>query len=203
MTTYHVELKGYCDVIVEANSEEEAFDRAVARIPASSLSIETAEVKGVLEGEALEQAYRYFPEHLAMVDTEKFYNEDELLAPDPTRLLKDDESIDYLEACFENGDILSSRQYQILYQASLQKLECLAKRNDLSFPEQPLVTELTPKELLRGVYDMYKKSIGREEYTMDCGLNWVDSSGMIKYGTYEATREEIIVHTVFQKLIGD
>lgn len=44
MTTYHVEVKGYCDVIVEANSEQEAFDRAVARIPASSLSIETAEL---------------------------------------------------------------------------------------------------------------------------------------------------------------
>lgn len=73
MTTYHVEVKGYCDVIVEANSEQEAFDRAVARIPASSLSIETAEVKGVLEGEALKQAYRYFPEHLAKVELEKFY----------------------------------------------------------------------------------------------------------------------------------
>lgn len=71
MTTYHVELTGHCDVIVEANSEQEAFDRAVARIPSSSLSIEKAEVKGVLEGEALKQAYRYFPEHLAMDVFEK------------------------------------------------------------------------------------------------------------------------------------
>lgn len=75
MTTYHVELTGHCDVIVEANSEQEAFDRAVACIPSSSLSIETAEVKGVLEGEALKQAYRYFPEHLAMVDTAMFESE--------------------------------------------------------------------------------------------------------------------------------
>lgn len=72
MTTYHVELTGHCDVIVEANTEQEAFDRAVARIPSSSLSIETAEVKGVLEGDALKQAYRYFREHLAMVDTSVF-----------------------------------------------------------------------------------------------------------------------------------
>lgn len=69
MTTYHVELKGYCDVIVEANSEEEAFDRAVEMIPSSSLAIETAEVKGVLEGHALEMAHRYFPEHLTATKT--------------------------------------------------------------------------------------------------------------------------------------
>lgn len=92
MTTYHVELKGYCDVIVEANSEQEAFDRAVARIPASSLSIETAEVKGVLEGEALKQAYRYFPEHLAMVNTEKFEIESFVL------YTKEMQDVDGLEA---------------------------------------------------------------------------------------------------------
>ena len=92
MTTYHVEVKGYCDVIVEANSEQEAFDRAVARIPASSLSIETAEVKGVLEGEALKQAYRYFPEHLAMVNTEKFEIESFVL------YTKEMQDVDGLEA---------------------------------------------------------------------------------------------------------
>lgn len=91
MTTYHVELKGYCDVIVEANSEQEAFDRAVEMIPPSSLSIETAEVKGVLEGEALQQAYRYFPEHLAMVDTEKFESESFVLY---TKEMQDADSLE-------------------------------------------------------------------------------------------------------------
>lgn len=52
---------------------------------------------------------------------------------DPTRLLRADESLDYLECCFENGDLLSSRQYQILYENCLSKLERIAKRNDLSF----------------------------------------------------------------------
>lgn len=73
MTTYHVQLHGICDVIVEANSEYEAKDRAISKIPASSLVIEMAECKGELEGEALETAYRYFPEHLAKVELEKFY----------------------------------------------------------------------------------------------------------------------------------
>lgn len=73
MTTYHVQLHGICDVIVEADSEYEAKDRAISKIPASSLVIEVAECKGVLEGEALETAYRYFPEHLAKVELEKFY----------------------------------------------------------------------------------------------------------------------------------
>jgi hypothetical protein len=92
MTTYHVELTGHCDVIVEANSEQEAFDRAVARIPSSSLSIETAEVKGVLEGEALKQAYRYFPEHLAMVDTEVFEKEENFVLY--TKEMQDADALD-------------------------------------------------------------------------------------------------------------
>lgn len=71
--TYHVQLHGICDVIVEADSEYEAKDRAINKIPVSSLVIEVAECKGLLEGEALETAYRYFPEHLAKVELEKFY----------------------------------------------------------------------------------------------------------------------------------
>lgn len=113
MTTYHVELKGYCDVIVEANSEQEAFDRAVARIPASSLSIETAEVKGVLEGEALQQAYRYFPEHLAMVDTSVFESEPVLY----TKEMQEANNQEYykeLVAAKQKGDKLSWIQEDFL-----------------------------------------------------------------------------------------
>jgi hypothetical protein len=58
---------------------------------------------------------------------------------DPTQVLRADENLDYLERCFENGDLLSSRQYQILYENCLKKLERIAKRNDLSFDKLQVV----------------------------------------------------------------
>lgn len=113
MTTYHVEVKGYCDVIVEANSEQEAFDRTVARIPASSLSIETAEVKGVLEGEALQQAYRYFPEHLAMEAVQS----EPVLVTEYTKEMQETNNQEYykeLIASKQKGDKLSWIQEDFL-----------------------------------------------------------------------------------------
>lgn len=127
MTTYHVEVKGYCDVIVEANSEQEAFDRAVARIPASSLSIETAEVKGVLEGEALQQAYRYFPEHLPMTRTFLEVEGGDDVEVNPLQdLINCKASMDYIEACYARGDKLGSMQWQALHQVQLAKLKKIA-----------------------------------------------------------------------------
>lgn len=113
MTTYHVELTGHCDVIVEANSEQEAFDRAIARIPSSSLSIETAEVKGVLEGEALKQAYRYFPEHLAMVDTSVFESEPVLYTKEMQEV-NNQEYYKELITAKQNGEKLSWIQEDFL-----------------------------------------------------------------------------------------
>lgn len=128
MTTYHVELKGYCDVIVEANSEEEAFDRAVEMIPSSSLSIETADVKGVLEGPALEMAHRYFPEHLPMTRTFVEVEGGDDVEVNPLQdLINCKASMDYIEACYVRGDKLGSMQLQALYQNQLAKLQKLAE----------------------------------------------------------------------------
>jgi hypothetical protein len=78
MTTYHVQMHGVCDVIVESNDSLHAVEYALSRIPSTSLSIESANVVRVLEGEDLEIAYRYFPEHLPMMDTSVFESEPEL-----------------------------------------------------------------------------------------------------------------------------
>lgn len=127
MTTYHVEVKGYCDVIVEANSEQEAFDRAVEMIPPSSLSIETADVKGVLEGHALEMAHRYFPEHLPMTRTFLEVEGGDAVEVNPLQnLINCKSSMDYIEACYARGDKLGSMQLQALYQNQLAKLQKLA-----------------------------------------------------------------------------
>jgi len=132
MTTYHVELKGYCDVIVEANSEEEAFDRAVEMIPPSSLSIETAEVKGVLEGHALEMAHRYFPEHLPMVRTfMEVEGGDDIEVTKVEKLANCSASMNYIETCYAQGEKLNSLQLQALYQNTRDKLN---KLYDLTFP---------------------------------------------------------------------
>lgn len=83
MTTYHVQLHGICDVIVEANDEENASQRAENLLGTnSSYKLDKIFVLGELEGEALETAYRYFPEHLAMVDTEKFSSSEVLVELD-------------------------------------------------------------------------------------------------------------------------
>lgn len=74
MTTYHVQMHGVCDVIVESNDSLDAVEYALSRIPSTSLSIESANVVRVLEGEDLEIAYRYFPEHLPMSDASVFDN---------------------------------------------------------------------------------------------------------------------------------
>lgn len=136
MTTYHVELKGYCDVIVEANSEEEAFDRAVEMIPSSSLSIETVEVKGVLEGQALEMAHRYFPEHLPMVRTFLEVEGGDDVEVELSHHMTNAANIEYLETCYARGDRdFTSLQYQALYQNWRDKLKVL---EDLTFPVKEL-----------------------------------------------------------------
>lgn len=48
-------------------------------------------------------------------------------APDPTRLLKDGESISDLQRRCEGGESLSSRQWQILYENSVVKMQQLAQ----------------------------------------------------------------------------
>lgn len=127
MTTYHVELKGYCDVIVEANSEQDAFDRAVEMIPPSSLSIETADVKGVLEGHALEMAHRYFPEHLPMTRTFLEVSGGDDVEVNPLEdLINCKPSMDYIEACYAAGEKLNSLQYQALYMNQTKKLRKIA-----------------------------------------------------------------------------
>lgn len=78
MPTYHVQLTAVCDVIVEAHNEHDAVDRAEQRLgDAAQYKFEAAKLIGALEGEALQTAYRYFPEHLAQVELERFYMVDD------------------------------------------------------------------------------------------------------------------------------
>lgn len=53
--------------------------------------------------------------------------ENKYTAPDPIRLLKDGESISDLQRRCEGGESLSSRQWQILYENSIVKLQKLAQ----------------------------------------------------------------------------